>query len=110
MRSLDVIERETNACLQGPWSVERSSNVTRVLDADGMIVCSGPSPATLSEPDHEATFIAAARIDVPDLVAEVRRLRESLVAVVKANAGISAAFDRCLHMESIARNALRGES
>lgn len=68
---LKAIEARTEAATPGPWeqdlgSVKSPHAVRGVLPA---YVCGIAS-------DQDATFIAAARTDVPDLVAEVRRLRE----------------------------------
>jgi hypothetical protein len=64
---LKVIEARANAAAPGPW--RRDMDVVRDAE-DFMIV--GPDERYT---EQDADFIAAARTDVPTLVAEVRRLR-----------------------------------
>ena len=75
---LDAIEQRANASTEGPWCADP------IEDRDGWFVHSAAEPlfpivavderGSQSEPD--AAFIAAARTDVPALVAEVRRLTQ----------------------------------
>lgn len=79
MLDLDAIEARANAATPGPWRVgatyDPEINVD-VTNADGNLV--GPK---------DEDFIAAAREDVPALVAEVRRLR---AALAMSNADVQA--------------------
>lgn len=58
----------------------------------------------------DAAFIAAARTDIPALVAEVRRLREALLAVTQraneSGTGMMGVIDTIHAVHSIARAAL----
>lgn len=88
---LKAIEQRAAAATQGPWRVVRnglggSCGVEPVADGCGSLHHrrSGPWEPPVVDPDDE--FIAAAREDVPRLVAEVRRLRE---AVEWERAGVS---------------------
>lgn len=73
-KELAEIEARATAATEGPWKSER------VLEFKGKEAwdLEGPTfwtwDGNMIEPD--AVFIAAARTDVPVLVAEVRRLRE----------------------------------
>lgn len=70
---LDAIERRTGAATPGPWTAEhRGFDVYETQTDHGDVV----AEAGLST--NDAAFIAAARSDVPALVAEVRRLRQQL--------------------------------
>jgi len=70
-KRLEAIEARTNAATPGPWEVR---------EHEGMYALAGPNgwPIEDGNPDPAApnfVFVAHAREDVPDLVAEVRRLR-----------------------------------
>jgi hypothetical protein len=68
---LDAIEARANAATEGPW----------VAHPDGLVWTERPipgDPVSGSTEVEDAEFIAAARADVPALVAEVRRLRAEL--------------------------------
>lgn len=80
---LDAIEARANAASEGPW---RAAVVAQYEDADGLQrgkggiypgTEPGPPPLFLTQSwlAADATFIAAARTDVPALIAEVKRLR-----------------------------------
>jgi hypothetical protein len=78
---LDAIEARANSARPGPWR----------LGIGGVVVVHAQAKPTdyveaHCAPGGNAAFIAAARTDVPLLVAEVRRLREE-------NAAIQAALD-----------------
>jgi len=81
MLDLDAIEARADAATEGPWFNNRNGVV---------IVESHPLAPTVSENSSwgDAEFIAAARADIPALVAELRAARE----VVEAAAGFSDAF------------------
>lgn len=80
---LDAIEQRANAATPGPWLVlEQSSD--EVWFGDGYYDV-GPTKegfeigtALVGGEREDAKFIAAARTDVPALVAKVRRLRKQL--------------------------------
>ena len=68
---LKEIEDRTNAATPGPW------------DMDGSGVYGAGETEVVTFTDYlpigdDADFIAYARQDIPDLIAEVRRLREEL--------------------------------
>lgn len=68
---LDAIEARANAATEGPWTAY----------PDGFVWTKQPilgDPVSGSVELADAQFIAAARQDVPALVAEVRRLRAAL--------------------------------
>jgi hypothetical protein len=65
---LTAIRKRAESATEGPWEWDESSNC---IDAPGFEVC-------IDAMNHDAEFIAHARQDVPALIAEVERLRESL--------------------------------
>jgi hypothetical protein len=65
------LEALANAATAGPWVVHVNGNTVRSYAING--VCSG-----MSYKNGNADFIAASRIAVPALIAEVRRLRAEL--------------------------------
>jgi hypothetical protein len=72
---LAEIEARCEAATEGPWEVAWKTDFIWQLDGDGDRF--GPiAEAHYAEGNHHnnATFIAHARDDVPDLLAEVRRL------------------------------------
>ena len=83
---LDAIEARANAATEGPWWRREGhaeidgQNYAEVL-IPGRVECwshcyGGTSTIEGDRLDADLAFIAHARADVPDLVAEVRRLRE----------------------------------
>lgn len=67
---LDAIEARVNAATAGPWQHDGNDGLVwppRIGD-----------PVSGSNEMADADFIAAARTDVPALVAEIKRLREQL--------------------------------
>lgn len=79
-KMLAEIESRANAAAPGPW--ERYD--AALIGPDGRGVARYfTEPAFIQTMD----FIAAARTDVPALVAEARRFREALEGLVKINAG-----------------------
>jgi len=87
---LDAIEARANAATEGPWWRREGhaeidgQNYAEVL-IPGRVECGsycygGTSTIEGDRLDADLAFIAHARTDVPALVAEVRRLRESLDA------------------------------
>lgn len=82
---LDGIERRVNAATKGPWIEGRPDMATLVDGFDSKWIYAGDQYCALASSRIDgswedvmsnARFIAAARTDVPALVAEVRRLRE----------------------------------
>ena len=73
MLDLDAIEARAEAATEGPWFNNRNGVV---------IVESHPLAPTVSENSSwgDAEFIAAARADIPALVAELRAAREVVEA------------------------------
>jgi hypothetical protein len=81
--NLDAIEARANAATEGPWRVDQSG--WGVNDANDMLVVAdlGAWLEAGGANLKVATFIAAARSDVPALVAHVREL-EAVVERVRA--------------------------
>lgn len=71
MRALEEIEVDANAATEGPWQVDDEFVATD--DGDGWIVRIESSSELLSDQGRaDLKFIAAARTDVPDLIAALR--------------------------------------
>ena len=75
---LDEIERRASAATEGPWT----GREVKHRDPDGRVIgvelgAAHDDHAAIfgANPEADAEFIAAARTDVPRLVAEVRRLQ-----------------------------------
>lgn len=74
---LDELERLANAATDGPWAAPSPRishwrrDVCSITTNDGMGIANNLV-------DTDAAFIARARTAVPELIAEVRRLREAL--------------------------------
>lgn len=85
---VDAIEARANAATAGPWRAcghDRGGcqcGLVWALSVDALIArCTPDEDAPTANEEgrkRDADFIAAARIDVPALVAEVRRLRTAL--------------------------------
>ena len=75
---LTAIEARATAATMGPWDGHQNSGVMSKHTHDSVFEtgCGCCTNKDLSVED--ATFIAAARADVPALVAEVRRLRRAV--------------------------------
>jgi hypothetical protein len=79
---LDAIEARAKAATPGPWEGSTQTGVAgggflaQVFEGYGMTL----AIATMERPNGtaNAAFIAAARTDVPALIAEVRRLRDDV--------------------------------
>ena len=99
---LDAIEARANAATPGPWGVGNGTHIVRGLEVTGRgsYTCIqsvaevadeddredwGHDDFVEVDPEDDAAFIAAARTDVPALVAEVRRLRAELAEVTAEN-------------------------
>ena len=87
---LEAIKARAEAATPGPWAVP-GANVFRVIAPEAehhnprMGACPPYPWRVIAEPSSydpsaaDAEFIAHARTDVPDLVAEVERLRTELI-------------------------------
>lgn len=87
MIDLDAIEARAKAATPGPWRVNPRVEADPG-ETDGHGWLAGPPAAIEYEAalfNRDADFIAAAREDVPALIAEVRRLR-SVVDMYRAHA------------------------
>lgn len=83
MIDLDTIEARANAATRGPWRAfyddyERGTWLVSQVDSEGLIHDDGIIVAS-GVPAADADFVAAAREDIPALVAEVRRLRDAII-------------------------------
>jgi hypothetical protein len=81
---LQEIKARVDAATPGPWAVEVESirprvEGERITDAHGHTVCRFE---VNDPPDANATFVFMARVDVPALLDEVKRLREALSQVL----------------------------
>lgn len=82
MTDLDELERLAAAASSGPWRPSSWKEARFVTKADGVCLwdetgaLDGAGEPEMAEAD--AAFIAASRTAVPELVAEVRRLRREL--------------------------------
>jgi hypothetical protein len=78
---LDAIEARANAATTGPWVLGyHGRGYTICCDADGTTIVSAPD-AQDEDLSEDEVFIAAARSDVPALIAELRAAREKLKGV-----------------------------
>ncbi len=76
-RELDAIEARANALPPGPWVIRRSPVMGRFLDCgDGIDRAARRRLAKMTGPEQLLKFAAKARVDIPKLVAEIRKLRE----------------------------------
>lgn len=97
---LAAIEARANAATRGPWGVEQSPNDLYSALVVGTALDPGAPELAACLTRADAEFIAAARTDVPQLVAEVRRLESAL-----ANANAVAA-DRIADRDKICRDLM----
>jgi hypothetical protein len=83
---LDGIEARANAATPAPWGAEHDGRAEFVYfsDCGESIYLAGGI-----EDSEDADFIAHARTDVPALVAEVRRLRETCDAILTTAESLS---------------------
>lgn len=103
---LAAITARTNAASPGPWAAR---------DLGGMQWSITPARMT-DEYDNlggidsgdDAQFIAQARSDVPELIAEVRRLREVLTEVAKHQEDMADSLDDHITHEDIHEHLLIG--
>ena len=74
---LTAIEARAAAATVGPWRHDTDGGAIGAVEAGGMALAQVQQrvPRDNARRDLDAAFIAAARADVPALVAEVRRLR-----------------------------------
>lgn len=78
---LDAIEARANAATPGPWKRLPSLSIDYAVESEVSKGCGVPDLMIDLSGDSaraDADFIAAARTDVPALVAEVRRLRVAI--------------------------------
>jgi hypothetical protein len=101
---LAEIEARANAATPGPWWPEH-----RGVMAEGVEIVDDCAVAGWDVYPENQAFIAAARIDVPDLVAEVRRLTAALDAAADGATPITAplrepsACERCGGRRAVAK-------
>ena len=71
-----MIEQRANAATPGPWAIYRDETwmVVSIDATNGAVVAPEGDNLILSVTDAE--FIAAARTDIPALIAEIRRLEQ----------------------------------
>ena len=75
-QELTAIEGRANAATLGPWEGKENIGMVSKHDACDTVFETGCGCCTENDLSAEdAAFIAAARVDVPALIAEVRRLR-----------------------------------
>jgi len=79
---LDAMEARADAATRGPWDYF-SKFVTVILGGDFDVILS-EMHTQFDKYEENGVFIAAARSDVPRLVAEVRRLHEENAALLKS--------------------------
>lgn len=106
---LDAVEARVNAATPGPWGVGNGTNVVRGLEVTGCgsYTCIQSvaeidddrcdwdrDEAVEVDQEDDADFIAAARQDVPRLVAEVRRLRAELDALRERTQACADGYDQ----------------
>ena len=77
---LTAIEARATAATVGPWRHDTDGGAIGAVEAGGMALAQVQQrvPRDKARRDLDAAFIAAARVDVPALVAEVRRLRRAV--------------------------------
>lgn len=103
---LDEIEKFADAATAGPWSYDGQHNeITTPRDERYWLIvseCRSAPDQTIKRDefghgfDNNFAFIAAARTDVPALVAEVRRQREESNEAIEAAAKVCVAANRML--------------
>lgn len=107
---LDAIRQRLAAATPGPWGVGNGTHIVRGLqvtgrgsftciqsiaeidDEDDRLDWDHPDEVEV-DPEDDAEFIAAARSDIPALLAEVDRLRVDLAAADEQIASMRAALD-----------------
>lgn len=75
---LDAMEARANAATPGPWSIKHAAQLDRRCVHSGRNIVDGQLIGT-AIPEPDATFIAAARSEVPALVKALRYLRDEIV-------------------------------
>jgi len=86
---IDAIDARARAATRGPWTIKRSEN-SIVRDSEGLPVYQDIWVADVDVDHENAAFIAASRVDVPALVAEVRRLRREIADLDLTRADVEA--------------------
>lgn len=89
---LKEIETRAGVATEGPWQANGTGVYVAMMSIKDDLIekyVSAPGAACCwSDPDID--FIVHARVDVPDLVVEVRRLRASLQKIMYAAMGVEA--------------------
>lgn len=85
---LAAMESRAQAAPSGPWTFDEQT----LWDATERILATGPSCSERLQPEV-FVFCAHARNDVPALLAEVRRLKTALAAILRANQQLAQAFE-----------------
>jgi hypothetical protein len=91
---IDEIEARANAATDGPWCTDSWEIYQGTEYVPGISMWIGETCRGSSTPEQDradAAFVAAARTDVPALLAEVRRLRAQ-VAELEPDAALLAAL------------------
>ena len=71
-KEIEEIKSRLEKASPGPWRVASTTDGEYILDCDDWVV------AAIFERKEDTYFVAHAREDIPQLVAEVERLREGL--------------------------------
>jgi chromosome segregation ATPase len=116
MINLDEIERRAAAATAGPWTVEPYDYGAAVrggcLLAECMQAATSKHATDVQECRTNAAFIAAARVDVPALIARVRELeaeRNEARAHAEDRNDEANKLQRCLNMAATERDEARAE-
>lgn len=105
---LAEISARANAATPGPWHYTDSGGINGVEDDKKLLFWSVPKDFMQDGDGTHATwrdtdFIANARTDIPDLVAEIRRLRGALEEIAEMDAHCAEAMSG-----AVAKAALEG--
>lgn len=109
---LAAIEQRAAAATKGPWYVSGGDVMSEHRDEIpyGSVVCetgfTGMVAATENTYSSDADFIAAARADVPALLAEVRRLRAEVERRTREHAALIETAQGALATERSFRRAI----
>jgi hypothetical protein len=106
---LTAIEARTNAATPGPWSDRENVEMKawHIIWSDFGPLDVAHIPPWMAHCEFNACFIAAARTDVPRLIAEIRRQRAVLDQVDSATQRIEASVDRVTAQSAELREALQ---
>jgi hypothetical protein len=105
---LDAIKARLEGVTEGPWEIGKWGNRDQSKDWDHYI--DGPEMGYDSDFRFfvDARFIAAARTDIPALVAEVERLRAALQLILEMGPHHLGQTRDEFHMQKVAHAALKG--